>query len=270
MVSTLTRKGADVSLLALELGAVDIVAKPSEPGAGGWERAGAELRAKIRAAASARVVPREAARPVPPAPEPSVACHERALVAVGASTGGVEALREVLCRLPAGMPPILVTQHMPAGFTQRFAQRLDESCALHVREAEDGMPLGRGEVAIAPGNRHLAVERRGSGYACALRDGEPVCGHRPSVDVLFRSAAAAAGRHAVGVILTGMGRDGADGLGAMREAGARTIGQDEASCLVYGMPRAAFEAGAVVTQAPLRAVPGRILADLAAEAARAA
>jgi two-component system chemotaxis response regulator CheB len=270
MVSTLTKKGADVSLLALELGAVDVVAKPAEPGAAAWERAGAELRAKIHAAAQARVAPRERAPPPAPAPVPHPACHMRALVAIGASTGGVEALREVLRRLPAGLPPTVVTQHMPAGFTLRFAQRLDETCAMRVREAEDGMPLGPGEVAIAPGNRHLTVERRAGGYACALGDGDPVCGHRPSVDVLFRSVASAAGRHAVGVILTGMGRDGADGLAAMREAGARTIGQDEASSLVYGMPRAAFEAGAVMTQAPLGGVAGRILADLASEAACAA
>jgi two-component system, chemotaxis family, protein-glutamate methylesterase/glutaminase len=271
MVSTLTQKGADVTLLALELGAVDFIAKPQEQGESGWERAGAELRNKIRAAAGSRVT----ARPPRPADTPAVvaqrtAHHPRALVAIGASTGGVEALREVLVKLPRDMPPMVITQHMPAGFTTRFAQRLDEASQLRVSEAVQGKVLGVGEAVIAPGNLHLTVALQGSHYVCHVENGEPVSGHRPSVDVLFRSVAAVAGRHAVGVILTGMGRDGSQGMLAMREAGARTIGQNEASSLVYGMPRAAKEVGAVQNEVPLDGIPARILADLAADNARAA
>lgn len=273
MVSTLTQKGADVTLLALELGAFDFIAKPSELGQTAWERLGGELRAKIREAADARVVraaprpePSAAAEAKPVAPPTRSAHHPRALVTIGASTGGVEALKTLLQKLPLDIPPITVTQHMPAGFTARFAQRLDECCAVHVIEASEGHVLTPGEVAIAPGNRHLQIVAQGGSYVCRLSDGDTVSGHRPSVDVLFRSVAVAAGRHAVGVILTGMGRDGAQGLDAMRRAGARTIGQNAATSLVYGMPRAAFEMGAVQTELPLDQIAERILHDLAAEA----
>jgi len=267
MVSTLTQKGADVTLLALELGAVDFIAKPTDQGEANWERAGAELRAKLKAAAATRLESRAQRAPVAP-PRPSrTPFHSRALVAIGASTGGVEALRDVLLRLPADMPPIAITQHMPPGFTARFAARLDESCALKVSEAADGRAIRPGEVVIAPGNRHLSVVVREGHYVCRLDDSEPVSGHRPSVDVLFHSAAQAAGRHGLGVILTGMGRDGAQGLLAMRGAGARTIGQNEATSLVYGMPRAAKDIGAVATEVALDAVAERILTDLASDAA---
>lgn len=277
MVSTLTQKGADVTLLALELGAFDFIAKPSELGQVAWERLGADLRAKIRDAAEARIVraaPRpERASPPPPSAEAAASPaplrgvhHPRALIAIGASTGGVEALKTLLQKLPPDIPPIAITQHMPAGFTARFAQRLDECCAVRVIEASEGRILAPGEVAIAPGNRHLEIAVQGGSYICRLSDGDTVSGHRPSVDVLFRSVAAGAGRHAIGVILTGMGRDGAQGLGAMRAAGARTIGQNEATSLVYGMPRAAFEMGAVQTELALDQIAERILHDLAAEA----
>jgi len=182
------------------------------------------------------------------------------IVAIGASTGGVEALQQVIVRLPAGAPAILVTQHMPAGFTSSFARRLDSQCAVTVLEATDGRRIVPGHVYIAPGARHLELVRTGAHYACRLHDGPPVSGHRPSVDVLFQSVAAAAGRNAVGMILTGMGRDGADGLLAMRKAGARTYGQSEASCLIYGMPKAAMQAGSVETELPLDRLAEEIVA----------
>jgi two-component system chemotaxis response regulator CheB len=270
MVSTLTKKGADVTLLALELGAVDFVAKPTDAAPGAMERIANELRQKVRTAAQSRPAPRSAT-PAQTAPSPArvAGVDPRAIVAIGASTGGVEAIREVLRALPGGLPPIVVTQHMPAGFTQRFAQRLDEATPHRVMEAADGHRLVPGDVVIAPGNRHLRVKAVPGGYACVLSDEDCVSGHRPSVDVLFSSVAAAAGRHAVGVILTGMGRDGARGLLEMRKAGAHTIGQNEASALVYGMPRVAREVGAVETEAALGAIP-RLLLDRIALAARAA
>jgi two-component system chemotaxis response regulator CheB len=270
MVSTLTQKGADVTLLALELGAVDFVAKPLDAGPNVWAALGAELRGKVRAAAGATPVPRRASRGAPQGASAPMRCHPRALVAVGASTGGVEALRTILVALPPTTPPIVVVQHMPAGFTARFAQRLDDAAALRVREAADGMPLAPGEVAVAPGDRHLTVVAEAGRYLCRITPGEPVSGHRPSVDVLFRSVAAAAGPHAVGVILTGMGKDGAEGLLAMRQAGARTLGQDAATSLVYGMPRAAVAIGAVAIEAALEDLPARILVELAAAAHAAA
>ena len=271
MVSTLTQKGADVTLLALELGAVDFIAKPHEQGEAAWERVGAELRGKIKAAAGTKLTLRGSPRGAPvPVAEGRASYHSRALVAIGASTGGVEALREVLQKLPRDTPPVVVTQHMPAGFTARFAHRLDENCAMRVTEAQDGQVLALGDIVIAPGNRHLSIVLRGAQYVCRIDDSETVSGHRPSVDVLFRSVATAAGRHAVGVILTGMGRDGAQGLLAMRQAGARTIGQNEATSLVYGMPRVAKELGAVEHETALDQVAARVLADLGSEGVRAA
>jgi two-component system chemotaxis response regulator CheB len=271
MVSTMTQKGADVTLLALELGAIDFIAKPHEHGDAAWERAGNELRSKVRAAAGTKIGLRVSARPAAaPSSEARVSYHSRALVAIGASTGGVEALREVLQKLPRETPPVVVTQHMPAGFTARFAHRLDETCAMRVSEAQDGQILNVGDIVIAPGNRHLSIVQRGVQYACKVDDGETVSGHRPSVDVLFRSVAAVAGRYAVGVILTGMGKDGAQGLLTMRQAGARTIGQNEATSLVYGMPRVAKELGGVERELPLDQIATRLLADLAGEGVRAA
>jgi two-component system chemotaxis response regulator CheB len=182
-----------------------------------------------------------------------------AIVAIGASTGGVEALHDVLTALPADMPPILVTQHMPAGFTTSFARRLNNECALTVTEARDREPLKPGTVYLANGAFHLELARSGSEFSCRLHDGAQVSGHRPSVDVLFRSVATSARGRAVGVILTGMGRDGAEGLLAMRRSGARTIGQDEATSVVYGMPCAANAAGAVEIQLPLQQIARGIL-----------
>lgn len=258
MVSTLTKKGASETLLALELGAVDFVAKPSAEFAGGLDAFGASLRDKIRDAARTDV--RGAATRIE-APKTSVktaAAPDGALIAIGASTGGVEAIRAVLTNMPTDCPPVVIAQHMPAGFTGRFAARLDELCAIKVVEAEDRMVLERGHAYVARGDYHLRVERSSGQLKCRLSQDELTSGHRPSVDVLFESVAKAVGHMAVGAILTGMGRDGARGLKLMRDAGAYTVGQSQASALVYGMPRVAFEEGAVVEQAPLEQVAGKL------------
>lgn len=258
MVSTLTKKGASETLLALELGAVDFVAKPSADFEGGIEAFGAGLRDKIRAAAKSDVRSRVDRADVPNVAVRTAAAPSGALIAIGASTGGVEAIRAVLTQLPLDCPPIVIAQHMPAGFTSRFAARLDELCAIKVVEAEDRMPLVAGHAYVARGDYHLRVERSSGQLKCRLGQENPESGHRPSVDVLFASVAHAVGPFAVGVILTGMGRDGARGLKLMREAGAYTIGQSQASSLVYGMPRVAFEEGAVIEQARVEAIPAKL------------
>ena len=250
MVSTLTSRGADASLRALELGAFDCVDKASLHGPA--------LATTVRAAAAAR--PRPAAAPRTP-PRAELRGQGR-LVAIGASTGGVEALLAIVPHLPANAPPVVITQHMPAAFTGSLARRLDRSSAARVAEAEDGAPLLPGHVYLAPGGAaHLTVSGgEGGPWRCRLRAGGLVNGHRPAVDPLFASVAQAAGAQAVGVILTGMGRDGARGLLAMRQAGARTLGQDEASSVVYGMPRVAADLGAVERQVSLDAMASALLA----------
>jgi two-component system chemotaxis response regulator CheB len=261
MVSTLTTKTAGETLLALELGAVDFVAKPSSHG-GGVEAFGPTLRDKVRAAAQSRIGVRETRAPAPNVPLTTAAGPEGAMIAIGASTGGVEAIRVVLSEMPADCPPVVIAQHMPEGFTARFAARLDELTPLKVIEAEDGMPVAAGCAYVARGDYHLRVERRSGQIKCRLGRDEPVSGHRPSVDVLFESVAQTIGPLASGIILTGMGRDGARGLKRMRDAGGYTIGQNQASSLVYGMPRVAFEEGAVVDQAPLEQISRRVAAAL--------
>jgi two-component system, chemotaxis family, protein-glutamate methylesterase/glutaminase len=259
MVSTLTKKGASETLLALELGAVDFVAKPSAEAEGGIEAFGANLRDKIRAAAKSDVRGRSAGRAeAPKIAVKTAAAPSGALIAIGASTGGVEAIRAVLANMPIDCPPIVIAQHMPAGFTSRFAARLDEICGLKVVEAEDRMPLLVGHAYVARGDYHLRVERSSGQLKTRLTHDELESGHRPSVDVLFESVAKTVGPMAVGAILTGMGRDGARGLKLMRDAGAYTVGQSQASALVYGMPRVAFEEGAVVEQAPVEAIAARL------------
>nr|WP_295887601.1 chemotaxis response regulator protein-glutamate methylesterase [uncultured Devosia sp.] len=259
MVSTLTKKGASETLLALELGAVDFVAKPSAEAEGGIEAFGANLRDKIRAAAKSDVRGRSAGRAeAPKIAVKTAAAPLGALIAIGASTGGVEAIRAVLANMPVDCPPIVIAQHMPAGFTSRFAARLDEVCELKVVEAEDRMPLLAGHAYVARGDYHLRVERSSGQLKTRLSQDELESGHRPSVDVLFESVAKTVGAMAVGAILTGMGRDGARGLKMMRDAGAYTVGQSQASALVYGMPRVAFEEGAVVEQAPVEAIAARL------------
>jgi two-component system chemotaxis response regulator CheB len=245
MVSTLTQRGAEATLAALERGAIDCVGKPVAGGGEGF----AELAEKVKAAAGARVFASTAAL-APRASTGAPYSGASRVVCIGASTGGVEALIRTIGQFPANCPPTLITQHMPANFTASFAARLDRHCDATVTEAVDAAELKSGHVYLAPGGTaHLSLTP--SGRHCRVQHGEPVSGHRPSVDVLFRSAAAALGGRAVGVILTGMGRDGAAGLLAMRQAGAATLGQDEATCVVYGMPRAAAEIGAVERQLPL-------------------
>lgn len=260
MVSTLTQKGAEETMLALELGAVDFVAKPGHDLPGGIEGFGKLVRAKVRAAAASDVRARSSEALAATVAEPiaSMKGSADAVVAIGASTGGVEAIRRVLSMMPADSPPIVIAQHMPPGFTERFAARLNDGCALKVQEASERLEVKPGNVYIAPGGKHLRLERTSGVLKCRLGDDELVSGHRPSVNVLFESVAKTVGAMSVGVILTGMGKDGADGLKEMRDAGAHTIGQSESSALVYGMPKVAFESGAVVEQAPVEAVASRI------------
>jgi two-component system chemotaxis response regulator CheB len=261
MVSSLTQKGADATLSALELGAVDCIGKPTVDLRHGLAALREELVAKVKAAATARVAGRRLRQTAATGAlktGPGYSSTEK-IIAIGASTGGVEALKDVIVALPANSPAIVVTQHMPEHFTASFAARLDRNCAVTVSEAADGVRVLPGHVYIAPGNRHLELARSGANYVCRLTDEPPVSGHRPSVDVLFHSVARAAGANAVGVILTGMGKDGAAGLREMRAAGARTLGQDEATCVVYGMPKAAMMAGGVEVELPLERIAGEML-----------
>jgi two-component system chemotaxis response regulator CheB len=253
IVSSLTQKGTDIALRALELGAVDVVGKPPADFVNGIARLRKELLEKLRAASGVRLRPRD-----------RVGEHARAalvsgravdissrIVAVGASTGGVEALQRLIADLPPDAPPILVTQHMPPGFSASFAKRLDGECRMTVCEAQDRQRVQHGHVYLSNGRDHLRLARDGAHPICRLDSGPKVSGHRPSVDVLFQSVAEHAATQAMGIILTGMGRDGAAGLLAMRQAGARTFGECESSCLIYGMPRAAMEMGAVEAEMDL-------------------
>ena len=235
MISTLTQAGAEVTLEALEIGAVDFVPKPTNAVGPAMTALAGELRAKVKAAARTRV----RARPVQPAPRQPMRQrlerHTGKILMIGASTGGVEALKTLLMDLPQDCPPTLVTQHMPERFTAAFANRLNRECPMAVSEATDRQRIEPGCVYIAPGGaHHLELAREGTAFVCRLTDAEPMSGHRPSVDVLFRSGARVAGSQVIGVILTGMGKDGAEGLLELRKAGARTLGQDEATSLIYG------------------------------------
>ena len=265
MVSTLTDAGAEITLDALAIGAVDFFAKPTHNVGANLDAAAQELTAKVKAAAGARL--RSPTRnSAAPSAETGAPFQDR-LIAIGSSTGGVEALLEVLSNFPANCPPTVITQHMPAGFTASFAKRLDKVCKPTVVEASENEPLTAGKVILAPGAiAHLEVAGRSS-WRCHLSADALTSGHRPSVDRLFQSVAKSAGARAIGVILTGMGRDGAAGLLAMRKAHAATVGQDESSSIVYGMPRAAFELGAVATQLPLERIGPEIM-KLARQPAR--
>ena len=275
MISTLTERGAEITLQALELGAVDFVSKPRLDVQAGMEAYAEEIRAKVKMAAgvpTARLARRASAhaRPevIPKFNADAVLGSSTSsrplkttetIVAIGASTGGTEAIKEVLTRLPANAPGIVITQHIPAEFSGPFARRMDSLCALSVCEAIDGQQVLPGHAYIAPGGRHLLVRRSGARYLCSLSDGPPVNRHRPSVDVLFRSVAQSAGLNAIGILLTGMGDDGAQGLKEMREAGASTLAQDEASSVVWGMPGRAWAIGAAQALLPLGAVAAGIL-----------
>lgn len=256
VVSSFAREGSEESLRALELGAVDVLMKPDVATPDARREAAIRIADAVRAAAQTRgarkrrtEVPRAPGERhtadviLPPSTLPA-ARGARPIIVIGASTGGTEALRRILTDLPAGLPPIAVVQHMPAGFTRAFADRLNRSSAIDISEAADGARLDPGQVIIAQGNVHMVLERDRHGYRVGLRHGPNVARHRPSVDVLFRSAAQLAGDAALGVLLTGMGDDGATGLGELHDAGALTLAQDEASSVVWGMPRVAIERGA--------------------------
>ncbi|MFN3617253.1 MAG: chemotaxis response regulator protein-glutamate methylesterase [Aquabacterium sp.] len=277
MVSTLTERGAEVTLKALELGAIDFVAKPKIGVADGLKQLANEITDKVRIAAKARIhrsptpasgtgAPAAAARPgagagAGAAPSPAASAASPAslgrlstekLVFIGASTGGTEATKEVLLTLPADAPAVVITQHMPPGFTKSYAARLDSLCRIRVKEATDGERVLPGHAYIAPGGMHLSVERSGANYIARVQDGDPVNRHKPSVEVLFKSAARVVGRNAIGIMLTGMGSDGAKAMREMKDAGAYCLAQDEASCVVFGMPREAIAAGAVDQVLPLK------------------
>jgi two-component system chemotaxis response regulator CheB len=275
MVSTLTERGSDITFRALELGAVDFVSKPKMDIARGMEEYAAEITDKIRAAAQSRVHARKPAVPtmvvqeklsadaILPSSVPGRFASTEKLIIIGASTGGTEAIKEVLTRLPADVPGILVTQHMPENFTKSFADRLNSLCKISVKEAEHNERILPGHAYIAPGHSHLLLKRSGANYMTELNQGPPVNRHRPSVDVLFRSAANVAGANAMGIILTGMGKDGAQGMLEMKHAGSFTIAQDEASCVVFGMPREAIALGGAAEVLPLQNIARRTLEYLA-------
>ncbi len=257
IVSSLGESGGQVAMRALELGAAEVMAKPGLSYS--VKDMSAQLAEKIRAVSGlkikAHIAPALGARStVTPAKSGALVKTTHKIIAIGASTGGTEAIKEVLIRLPADMPPIMIVQHMPPYFTKSFADRLNSLCRLHVKEAEDGELLSPGKVLIAPGNFHMTLNRNGASYFAEVKDGPPVFHQRPSVEVLFESVAKYAGANAVGVILTGMGKDGAKGLLSMRQAGAQTLAQDEKSCVVYGMPREAVALGAAMKIAPLGAI----------------
>lgn len=272
MCSSLVEDGSETLLQALEAGAVDIILKPKMGVADHLVEAHHRICETVKGAAQARLGARRAGKATEPArkltadavlPPPTGKAMSRTtemVVCIGASTGGTEALREVLEALPANSPGIVVVQHMPESFTKAFAKRLNSLCEVDVKEAEDGDTVMRGHVLIAPGGlRHTMLERQGARYVVAIKEGPLVSRHRPSVDVLFRSAARNAGANAVGIIMTGMGDDGARGLLEMKQAGARTIAQDEATSVVFGMPKEAIARGAVDRIAPLGAIARELL-----------
>lgn len=267
MISSLTARGSEVTLQALELGAVDFVAKPRAESAPLLKAHAEEIREKIRAARGARLrgslpVAQPAARPASVVAATPQRVLNESLIAIGASTGGTEAIKEVLTALPEEVPGVVIVQHMPESFTPSFAKRLDSLSRLKVVEAQGGEKILPGHAYLAPGHSHLLVRRNGGGYVTELSKSDPVNRHRPAVDVLFHSVAEGLGQKAVGVILTGMGKDGARGMLEMREAGSWNIGQDQESCVVYGMPREAAMVGALNEVAPISEIAARILARL--------
>jgi two-component system, chemotaxis family, protein-glutamate methylesterase/glutaminase len=263
MVSTLTEKGSEISLRALELGAVDFITKPKLDIVRTMNEYGEEIAEKIRAVAQARFPDRARRVPLPLARIGASRISAENLIAVGASTGGTEAIRKLLVTLPPDAPGILIAQHMPEGFTRSFAARLDSLSRMRVKEAEEGDRVLPGHAYVAPGHSHLLLQRSAGHYSLRLSQSEPVNRHRPSVDVLFRSVAAHAGTNAIGVILTGMGKDGAQGMLEMRLAGAYTLAQDEESCVVFGMPKEAIAIGAVDEIASIEDIPALLMKQLA-------
>ena len=274
MVSSLTERGSEITLRALELGAVDFVTKPKMSIQSGMLEYTEMIADKIRAASKARIKPRQitpagkAGEGVLPLIRNPLTSSEK-LIIIGASTGGTEAIKDFLMQMPSDCPGILITQHMPPGFTKSFAQRLDSLCKISVKESEGGERILPGHAYLAPGHSHLQLVRSGANYTTQIDQGPPVNRHRPSVDVLFNSAAVHAGKNAVGVILTGMGKDGALGMLEMKNAGAYNFAQDEASCVVFGMPREAIAVGATHEVGPLNSLPGMVLGYLATHGSRA-
>ncbi len=276
MVSSLTEVSCETTLKALELGAVDFFTKPKLDMRAGMEEQAQELIAKVKAAAQARVrssfVKREAAgsetrcasRDTLHLASSAMIKTTDTIVAIGASTGGTEALKELLEVLPPSMPPIIITQHMPEHFTKTFADRLNEICKISVKEAEEGDSVLPGHALIAPGSYHMTLKRSGARYSVSINQDPPVNRHRPSVDVMFESVAHYAGANVIGVILTGMGGDGAKGMLTMKQAGAYNIAQDEASCVVFGMPKEAIKIGGVDKILPLEDIANHLIARLKA------
>ncbi len=263
MVSSLTERGADVTMRALELGAIDFVTKPRSAINEGMREAAAEISGKIRIAAKAKVRKRDAGTaPAGPVLQWNKQIGTEKLIAIGASTGGTEAVKDVLVQLPPNSPAVVITQHMPPGFTESFAKRLDGLCKIRVQEARHGERVMPGRAYIAPGGSHLTVARSGATFTTVLSTDEPVNRHRPSVEVLFRSVARAAGANAAGVMLTGMGKDGATAMLEMRQAGSFNIAQDEATCVVFGMPKEAIAVGAAHEVLPLGQIARRVLDHL--------
>ncbi|CAN5901940.1 chemotaxis response regulator protein-glutamate methylesterase [soil metagenome] len=283
MVSTLTERGAEVTMRALELGAIDFVAKPKIGVADGLRLLAEDITDKVRIASKARmrkpiIAGTPSTAPVPPqgsaghaaastAPRASASSSigrlsTEKIIFIGASTGGTEATKEVLMSMPADSPAVVITQHMPPGFTKSYAARLDGLCRIRVAEAKDGERILPGHAYIAPGGFHLSVERSGANYVARVQDGEAVNRHKPSVEVLFKSAARVAGPNALGIMLTGMGADGAKAMKEMRDAGSFNLVQDEATCVVFGMPREAIAAGAADEVLPLGQIAPRLIERL--------
>ena len=271
MVSTLTERGADVTLRALELGAIDFVSKPKIGVTDGLRLLGEDITNKIRIASKATIRKAPAAAKAaagtspgaaPPAPTALGRLSTEKVIFLGASTGGTEATKEVLMRLPHDAPAVMITQHMPPGFTKSYAARLNGLCSIAVAEASDGERELPGHAYIAPGGLQMSVERSGANYIARVREGEPVNRHMPSVEVLFKSAARVVGPNALGIMLTGMGGDGATAMEAMRDAGAYNLVQDEATCVVFGMPKEAINAGAANEVLPLTQIAGKLLEHL--------
>jgi two-component system chemotaxis response regulator CheB len=259
IVSSLTPAGGSLALEAMEIGAVDVICKPSVAYSVG--DMSAQLAEKIRAAAQVNMAQKVRMLGVvrSEAPRLSLSKTTNKIIAIGASTGGTEALKDVLTQFPANTPGIMIVQHMPANFTTSFAERLNSLCRIRVKEAEDGDSVLPGTALLAPGNFHMVMRRSGARYYVNVKSGPLVCYQRPAVDVLFNSVAAYGGANAIGVILTGMGKDGAQGMLKMKEAGAQTIAQDEKSCVVFGMPKEAIAAGGVDRVVSLRDIPAEVL-----------
>ncbi len=262
MVSSLTQKGAQTTLDALEAGAIDFVAKPHSNIYEGKSEIEKDLIEKVLMASKSKPIANTNTKKQTTLSYNTHLTTTQKIVAIGSSTGGTEAIKKILTSLPSNSPSIIIVQHMPESFTKQFANRLNQICKVEVKEAQNKDYLGVGQVFIAPGNKHIVLRRSGTSYYLELGGGEKVSGHKPSADVLFNSVAKVAGKNAIGVILTGMGSDGAKGLLKLKQSGAITLGQDEKSCVVYGMPKVAYELGAVSKEVSINNMSQEILRSL--------